>query len=116
MKKNLTTGRDGLISQDEVSTWLGLTGAWMRLIRNGRIACPVPMPKPDVVVRQSNRAIPYWDRDRLGEFEQWYRAHIQAIADEKIAAMEANITRLRRERLAAAEAEVVRLRQAAVQS
>lgn len=113
MKKNYVPDRDGLLSQDQVCAWLGLSGGWMRLLHSGRIPCPVPPPKPDVAIRQRNRAIPYWHRDRLGEFEQWYRKHVQALADQKIAAMEANVARLRRKQLAEAEVEVARLRQQA---
>lgn len=72
-----------------------MSGAWVRETRRGRLPNPVPFPAPDGQIRQKNRVIHLWRRERLAEFEDWYRAHVRALADVQIAAMEENVRRMR---------------------
>jgi hypothetical protein len=79
-------------SQDDLSLHFGMSKGWVRVLRSGvgRVPNPVPFPKPDVVTEHKNRAVPLWHRDRIEELEDWYRAHVAALAKERITAMEAN--------------------------
>lgn len=91
---------NGFVTQDEIGAWIGKSGAWVRQIRRPAgtgsvsIPCPIPFPAPDRVIQESSREVPLWRRDRLPEFERWFRAHVRALADAEIAAMEANVRRL----------------------
>lgn len=88
------------VNTDQVCAWLGRSGAWLRLIRAGRFTCHVPPPEPDMFIttgRREGEQIALWRRERLSEFEQWFRDHVRALAEADIRAMEANVERMKRE-------------------
>jgi hypothetical protein len=90
------------VGADEIGAWLGRSGAWIRLLRQQdskyAIPCPVPLPEPDMLTEKRRRrgeSIALWRRDRLPEFEEWFRAHVRTLAEQEIATMEANVARMK---------------------
>lgn len=100
------------VTQDDIGRWLGRTGGWIRLLRHdpnsGKVftPCPVPFPEPDRIVRERNRDIPLWRRERLdaGEFEDWFRALLRGQAETQITAMEIHVQRMKAAQRAHTEA------------
>jgi hypothetical protein len=87
-------------TQDEVAAWIGRTGGWIRQLRAGKVRTLVPLPEPDGIRsrgRRSGEYIPLWRRERLPEFEEWFRQHVRALADAEVAAMEDCVRRRRKQ-------------------
>lgn len=92
---------NGYLSWDQIGEHLGRTGGWFRQLRSGRVPCPVPLPEPDEVraygSSRSRQQVALYRSERLPEFEDWYRAHVRALAEREIAAMEAYVARRKAE-------------------
>jgi hypothetical protein len=88
----------GYVNADEVAAWLGRTGGWIRLFRQGKMVLYAPLPEPDKLItgqRRHGEQIALWRRERLPEFEDWFRAHVRGLAEAQIEAMEIHVARLK---------------------
>jgi len=90
----------GYITADEAAAWLGRTGGWIRLLRHNKLPSYAPLPEPDMFTTRQRRPgerIALWRRERLSEFEDWFRAHLRQGAEAQIQVMEEHVARMRQQ-------------------